>query len=118
MHHHTITCVIGLAVVLAALAGSRYARRALHEAGPREGVKPQPCAAVSSLGSIIGSLDGAPIYEWVRLQVFDGPAAPRQITLRFDGIGSGTPRHHFTLDGDCASLLVGRVLYTTETQRT
>lgn len=118
MPHHTITSLIALAVAFAAMAASAYLHRARRAPLIRGAISPRPCAAVCSLGPVIGCVDGAPIYEWLRVQVFEGPEPPRLITLRFDGIGSGTPQHHFEMRDGQAQLLVGRTLYSSPLTRT
>lgn len=118
MHHHTITLLIALAGTFAVMAGSAYVHRAHRAELFRAAASPRPCAAVCSLGPVIGTFDGEPIYEWLRVQVFDRQEAPRLITLRFDGVGSGTPQHHFQMQGDQAQLLVGHVLYSSTLTRT
>jgi hypothetical protein len=109
MTQQIVTKLLELAVALVAPRRLRRARRAAPRSMP---CRVTACASLCSFGAIIGSLDGAPIYEWVRVQVFDAQAGTRQYTLRYDGIGSGTPQHHFDLHGKEARLLVGRVLYT------
>ncbi len=115
---HYLPSLIALAFGLAAFAASAYARRASRPSAPALRPSSKPHTAVCSLGRAIGSLDGEPIHEWIRLKIFDEQGFAGEIMLRYDGIADSAPRHHFTMDErHSARLIVGRVLYTSESRQ-